>query len=216
MTPRRPIPAIFVAALVAGASFWPGRDLALPFWGFVLWKVAGLGLLALWAALAARSRDGWLIAAVLAFGTIGDVLLEFGRVAGGVAFLAGHLTAILLYRLNARGRGGVVGVAIALAVPVTADLLTRDLGTALYALGLGGMAGSAWASRFRRDRVALGALLFASSDLLIFAQDRLLAGSALPHLLIWPLYFGGQALIAYGVVTTLRCEDDDEDLYHRL
>jgi len=31
----------------------------------------------------------------------------------------------------------------------------------------------------------------------------LLADSIVPRLLVWPTYFGGQALIAWGVVTTL-------------
>ena len=216
MTEHRLHLSLFFAALLAGASFWPGSHLAVPFWGFVVWKTAGLGLLAIWAGLAARDRNGWLITAVLALGAAGDAVLEFGRTAGGIVFLTGHLVAILLYRLNARGRGDAIGVAIALVVPAIAFALTRDLDAAVYALGLGGMAGAAWASRFRRDRVALGALVFASSDLLIFAQDRVLAGSILPVLLIWPLYFGGQALIAYGVVTTLAREDCNEDLYRRL
>jgi hypothetical protein len=31
-----------------------------------------------------------------------------------------------------------------------------------------------------------------------------LAGSVVPDLLVWPTYFGGQALIAWGGVMTLR------------
>ncbi len=65
------------------------------------------------------------------------------------------------------------------------------------------MAASAGASRFPRYRVGIGALMFLGSDLLIFARMGPLPGSPLPGLLIWPLYFGGQALIAWGVVRTL-------------
>ena len=46
-------------------------------------------------------------------------------------------------------------------------------------------------------------VLFVASDLLIFARLGPLAGSPLPGLLIWPTYFAGQALIAWGVVTVL-------------
>lgn len=216
MTERVPHPALLLAALVAGVSFWPASHLELPFALFVAWKTAGLALLALWAAGAARGRDGWLIVAVLALGALGDLVLEFGRVAGGIVFLLGHLVAVLLYRRNARGSGGVVGLAIAGVIAAGAFALTHDAGATLYALGLGAMTGSAWASRFPRDRVALGALVFAGSDLLIFAQDRVLAGSIVPAVLIWPLYFAGQALIAYGVVTTLVARSRHENLYHRL
>jgi uncharacterized membrane protein YhhN len=65
---------------------------------------------------------------------------------------------------------------------------------------LGAMAATAWVSHFPRHWVGLGAVLFAVSDLLIFARTGPLAGSMLPQVLIWPLYFGGQVLIATGVV----------------
>ena len=65
------------------------------------------------------------------------------------------------------------------------------------------MFGTAVTSRFPGARVGLGAALFVFSDLLIFAQMGPLAASPLPGLLIWPVYFGGQALIAWGVVRSL-------------
>ena len=37
---------------------------------------AGVALLAIWAAIQARDVDGWLIAAVMALGATGDVLLD--------------------------------------------------------------------------------------------------------------------------------------------
>jgi len=58
--------------------------------------------------------------------------------------------------------------------------------------------------------------MFVASDLLIFAKLGPLAASSVPHLLIWPLYFGGQALIAWGAVTTLLRWRADEELHHRL
>jgi len=89
-------------------------------------------------------------------------------------------------------------------------------GIALYAAGLGAMAASAWVSRFPRYRVGLGAVMFVASDLLIFSKMGPLAGARIPSILIWPLYFAGQALIAWGAVTTLLRWKDDEDLHHRL
>lgn len=201
--------SLFVAALVAGASYYFADRLIAPGPLHIVWKGAGVTLFALWAALNARSRDGWLIAAVLALGALGDVLLEaIGLTIGAVAFLAGHLVAIGLYLANRRaaptGSQRLLSLALLIGTPVISWLLTRDAGVALYAAGLGAMAAAAWISRFPRYRVGLGAVLFVISDLLIFARLGPLANSALPGLLIWPTYFAGQALIAWGVVTTLR------------
>ena len=66
------------------------------------------------------------------------------------------------------------------------------------------MTAAAWASSFPRYRVGLGAVMFAVSDLLIFAQMGVLAHSPLPGLLIWPLYYFGQFLICTGVVGELQ------------
>jgi uncharacterized membrane protein YhhN len=212
---------LFPAAIIAGVTFWAASHLGVSGWLFVAWKGVCVGLLTLCAALAARDRNGWLITAVLALGTLGDVVLETsGIVIGGVAFLAGHLVSILLYLSNRRrgglNGGGVVAIAIALAVPATAFAITRDIGATFYASGLGGMAGAAWYSRFPRSIVATGVLMFAVSDLLIFAELGPLKGSILPALTIWPLYLGGQTLIAYGVLRTLEARKRNEDLHHRL
>jgi uncharacterized membrane protein YhhN len=113
-----------------------------------------------------------------------------------------------------------LSVLLLVGVPLIAFLLPTDRaaapGIALYATGLGAMAASAWISRFPRYRVGLGAVLFVASDLLIFAKMGPLASSPIPVFLIWPLYFAGQALIAWGAVTTLLRWKDDEDLHHRL
>lgn len=202
---------IFWAAIVAGASYFPATKLLADGALLVVWKGAGVALLALWAAVQARSVDGWLIAAVLALGAAGDVLLETaGLTVGALAFLAGHLVAIGLYARHLRPdwRSGLpIAVGRLLIIPVLAFLFPAERaaapGIALYATGLGAMAAMAWLSDFPRNRVSLGALLFAVSDLLIFARLGPLAGSIVPDLLVWPLYFGGQALIATGVVRAL-------------
>jgi uncharacterized membrane protein YhhN len=211
------LPALFVAALVAGATFWPASHLGLSPELTLAWKGAGVALLALWAAVSARERNGWLLTGVLAFGAVGDVLIDaVGLTAGALAFLVGHLIAVLLYLSNRRKEIGAVPIGMALVVPLAAFAIARDIGVTVYAVGLGGMAGAAWASRFPRKFVAFGAALFVVSDLLIFAQAGPLAGSILPRLLIWPLYFAGQASIAYGVVRTLEARKRNEDLHHRL
>jgi hypothetical protein len=42
--------------------------------------------------------------------------------------------------------------------------------------------------------------------MLICARSGPFMGTALPDLLVWPLYFAGQALIAWGAVSTLAKE----------
>jgi uncharacterized membrane protein YhhN len=75
---------------------------------------------------------------------------------------------------------------------------------AIYALGLGAMAGSAWISRFPRALTGLGALMFVASDLLIFLRTgRPIAGQLWCEVAVWGLYLGGQTLIAIGGVRGL-------------
>jgi uncharacterized membrane protein YhhN len=215
---------LLILALLVGAGFWFVGQHTIPRLPWITWKGGPVGLLTIWAALNARGRDGWLITAVLALGTLGDVLLELSQVWGGVAFLAGHLTAAILYLLHRRTKPSPSQIALSLVlligVPLIAFLLPADRaaapGIAVYATSLAVMAASAWLSRFPRYRVGLGAVLFVASDLLIFAKMGPLSGSLIPIVLIWPLYVGGQALIAWGAVTTLLHWKDDEDLHHRL
>lgn len=198
---------IFAAALMAGASYFAAVRTGIDGAALIAWKGAGVGLLALWAAFNARSRDGWLIAVVLALGAFGDVLLAAaGLTVGALAFLAGHVVAVVLYLRN-RARPWWMMLPAVMLVPLVAVVLgpTPDVGIGLYATGLGAMAGAALISRFPHV-VGVGAMLFVLSDWLIFAETGALAGSPLPSLLIWPLYFAGQAMIAGGVIGFLTRE----------
>lgn len=197
---------LFLAALLAGSSYWPGSELPLAPALLIAWKGAGVGLLAIWASLQSRDFDGRLLAAALAFGAAGDVLLEAVSLeVGAVAFLAGHAAAILLYLRNRRSANRPWPLALVPAVVLIAALLPDDRsaapGIALYSLGLGAMGACALMSRFRI--APIGAWLFVVSDLLIFARLGPLSASAIPDLLVWPLYFAGQAMIAWDVA---RCQ----------
>ncbi|MEM8694522.1 MAG: lysoplasmalogenase family protein [Pseudomonadota bacterium] len=205
-------PLVLLLSLFAGLSYYLAAQFMTPSNLLIAWKGVGVGLLALWAAIQARSLDGWLIALVMALGATGDVALEaVGMTQGGIAFMAGHLAAIILYLRNRRAETSVSQKLLAvLVVPVTIWLAwalpaDRSVATdiALYATPLAFMAGLAWISRFSRYLTGIGAILFVISDLLIFARMGPLAGSLLPGLLVWPLYFTGQAMIAMGVVRTL-------------
>lgn len=194
--------ALFLAALIAGFSYWPGSHMAHDPLLLVVWKGAGVSLLALWAALRARDVDGWLLAAVLALGAAGDVLLEAAALEiGGAVFLAGHLVAIVLYLRNRRADAAWWALLLPVVIAGMGAVLPADRaaapGMALYGFGVAAMAACAMMSRFRL--AALGALLFVVSDVLILARLGPLAGSLLPMLLVWPLYFIGQALIAWDV-----------------
>lgn len=199
--------AILILALVAGTSFYFNHWIGLegpPMWA---WKVTGVGLLAIWAASVARSTDGWLIAAVMGLSVLGDLMLETnGLTIGAIPFLLGHLVSVLLYLRN-REKPVLIAVAIAVAVAAFAFWLPVDRaaapGIALYALGLGAMAGTAFVSRFPRG-VWIGAAMFVVSDMLIFSKMSPLGVTEFANLLIWPLYFAGEALIAWGVMSAIE------------
>jgi uncharacterized membrane protein YhhN len=203
--------AVLAAAVVAGASYLAADSLTLSQPLSLAWKGSGVGLLALYAALSARSADGWLLFAVMALGALGDVLLgAAGFVVGGAAFLAGHLVAVGLYLRNRRAglaardvlaAAVLVAAVVSVAYGLPADRATAP-GIAVYATGLAAMAAAAWLSRFPRQ-VALGALMFVASDLLIFARSGPLAGAAWVGFAVWTLYFAGQALICTGVAAAL-------------
>ncbi|HEX8225865.1 MAG TPA: lysoplasmalogenase [Allosphingosinicella sp.] len=170
-------------------------------------KGMGVALLAVAAASIARGTDGWLLAAVLAFGAAGDVLLEIEFGVGAAAFALGHVVAILLYLRNRRA-AGAPGWAAAGLLPVAAAIIPAILlrgrpeaiPFAAYALLLGAMAGSAWLSRFSR-LVTMGALLFLVSDMLIAL--RMASGETWLSLPIWLLYYLGQLMIFLGVTSSL-------------
>lgn len=201
-----------LASLFFGVTYWFVSQGQMPGVYQMLWKGAGVALLAAYAWAHHPTRGAHMIAAVMALGAIGDMVLEVNFVAGALAFLAGHLVAIALYvrnrRANPTGSQKALGVATLVGVPLISRLLSGSPQVALYALGLGGMAAAAWLSSFPRYRVGLGAMMFAASDLLIFARMGPLAQSALPHLLIWPLYYFGQFLICVGVIGTLKARGE--------
>ncbi len=201
-----------VASLVAGVSYFFAMDDPMGGVWLMLWKGAGVGFLAIYAALRARAVDGALIALVLALGAAGDVALEISFLVGGALFALGHLMAIALYLRHPRTRvapsqmaasASLLLLTPAIAAAVTYPLPSWGLATG-YSVLAGAMAAAAWSSGFPRYRVGVGAVLFVVSDLLIFAREGGMIAAGLSEWLIWPLYYGGQLLIALGVVQTLR------------
>jgi uncharacterized membrane protein YhhN len=197
-----------LASLVAGISFYFVKDSGLPGIQMMAWKGAGVTLLAVYALVRHSGADSRQIAAVMAFGALGDVLIELWLEAGAAAFLLGHVIAIQLYWRHRREVLSVsqklAGLALLVLTPLVGWQLTGSMSVAGYALGLGAMAAAAWTSSFPRYRVGIGAVLFVVSDLLIFARLGPMADSPIPDLLIWPLYYFGQFLICTGVIGELR------------
>lgn len=201
-----------LASLAASVSYFFFRDNPVPGVHLILWKGAAVACLAVYAARRARSADGWLLAAVMALGAIGDMALELDMIAGGTAFALGHLLSIALFLRNQRerrtGSQWLAALALLFGTPLVAVLLAlpdpRWPMAAGYAAIVGAMAASAWVSRFPRYRVGVGAVLFVISDLLIFARESGHVPEAVSWWLVWPLYYAGQLLIGTGVVRTLR------------
>lgn len=208
---RNRIEPLFAAAILAGASYYANVWLHLEGTPAVIWKGAGVALLALWARGKAANSGGRMIGAVLALGALGDVLLELqGMAAGGLAFLAGHFLASYLYLRNARvPAANWIAPPVAMGVALLAWWLFRGVYQvellAFYVFGLSLMTASAMLSRLG-TLVAAGALLFFVSDWLIFLREGRMIAPIVGQLLVWPTYFVGQALIAWGAVHALRGE----------
>ncbi len=197
-----------ITSVIAGVSYVTTWGLSLPTPMETVWKGAGVALLAVHAAIRARSLDGWLLVTVMAFGAGGDVLLEtHGLTVGAVSFLLGHLVATGLY-LRHRGPRLAAQLALIPVVAVTAYLLPSDRanapGIAIYSLFLAIMATTALMSRFQRRLVGLGALMFVLSDLLIFARLGTMPDNLATGLAVWGLYYFGQVLICIGVIKGLN------------
>lgn len=182
-------------------------------WG-LLAKGASVGLLALYALLRVpqgrRGVDGVLLVVALSLAAIGDVAIELDFFVGGVFFTAAHVVAVGLYLRNLHKRPSpaqkLIGAALLIGTPLVSYILSGEAQIALYASFLGAMAGAAWMSHYPRYRVGTGAVLFVLSDWLIFARMGAFDLEPLPTLLIWPLYFAGQLMIATGIVQCLRGE----------
>lgn len=201
-----------LASLAASISYFFFRDNPVPGLYLIAWKGAAVALLAIYAARRARDGDGWLLAGALALAALGDMALEVNMLAGAALFALGHLVAIVLFLRNPRPRRSASQLLAAMALLVGTPLIAALIAlpdprwplAAGYAASVGAMAAAAWASRFPRYRVGIGAVLFVVSDLLIFAREGGQVPEQVSWWLVWPLYYGGQFLIATGVVAALH------------
>jgi uncharacterized membrane protein YhhN len=157
-----------------------------------------------------RGVDGVLLVAALALAVLGDMAIELDFTIGGAFFAAAHCVAVGLYLRNRHPRPSpsqkLIGLGLLIGTPLVSYILSEQPQIALYAAFLGAMASAAWMSHYPRYRVGTGAVLFVISDWLIFSRMGSFDFAPLPDLLIWPLYYIGQVMIATGIVQCMRGE----------
>ena len=176
-------------------------------------KGAAAAMLAVYVWLRHSGPDARLLTWALGAASLGDMAFHLDKTISGLLFFMFHVLAMGVFlrhrRPDLQGSQRALAVATLVLTPLIAWLLTDDRQVAFYALALGAMAASAWASSFPRYRVGAGAMLFVLSDLLIFAEMGPLAGHFLPEYMVWPTYYLGIFLMATGVVQTMRKRDPE-------
>lgn len=200
--------ALLAASLLAGLAY-PFVEKGFPLAGAAIVKGLGVGLLAV-AATLLKSPHRWWLAAIMAAGALGDVLLNIPGLFlfGAGAFAVGHVIAMVFYLRNGRSGAGM-GVRLAAAALVGYGLVMPTLvspaGTPvgalmLYSVLLCGMTAALMLSRFSRVALA-GALLFVVSDTLLIMRlgGQLVGGEYVHGLMVWFTYYFGQLLIFLGV-----------------
>jgi uncharacterized membrane protein YhhN len=200
-----------LASVTAAVAFYFLSDNPIGEIWLIALKGASVGLLAAYAMRrAGQGLDGAIFVLALALSAAGDMVLELDFNAGGALFLASHLVAVVFYLRQRRARTTpsqkLLAAALLIGTPLVSYLLSLSPEIALYSAALGAMAAAAWMSRFPRYRVGTGAVLFIVSDWLIFSRMGPISLEPAPSILIWPLYYAGQLMIATGVVQTLRWE----------
>jgi uncharacterized membrane protein YhhN len=204
-----------LASVAAATAYYFLRDnpIGEGTWGILL-KGAGVSLLAVYVLVRVpndrRGIDGAMLVLALALAAVGDMAIELDFLTGGVFFTAAHCVAVALYLRNRHPRPSPVqklmGLALLIGTPLVSYGLSGQVNIAIYASFLGAMAAAAWMSHYPRYRVGTGAVLFVISDWLILSRMGAYDFAPLPDLMIWPLYYIGQVMIATGIVQCLRGE----------
>ncbi|HWU13406.1 MAG TPA: lysoplasmalogenase [Caulobacter sp.] len=168
------------------------------------------------SVLAYLEGDGPGLAIALALCALGDAFLAgdpkrwlpFGL----AAFLAGHLVYVLVF-WRERGPAGTpfwtVAPLVVLVAAILVAKLWRSLGAlkpavVLYVLAIVAMVSTSLLLPRLRWPATVGALAFMVSDAILsfdlFKGARLAGSPRLTAWAVWFLYFGGQAMIAWGML----------------
>lgn len=195
-------------SVLAAMTYYYLRWTAFPEIYLIPVKGAAAALLGVYAFVRHSGPDVRLLVWALGMAALGDMAMEVDAQIGGLLFFGFHVLALGIFLRHRRpglaGSQKWLAASVFLLTPLIAWLLAGELPVAFYALALGAMAASAWASSFPRYRVGAGAMLFVASDLLIFARMGPLADSFMAEVMIWPIYYLGLFLITTGVVQSLR------------
>lgn len=215
--PRRALvqqrPILF-ASIIAALTWFYLRGGDVPELWLIPVKGAAVALLGLFLWRRHSAPEARLMGVAMGVAALGDMAMQLDRTIAGLIFFAHHLLALGVYLQHKRGALPAADKAIVVILLLGPSVLGYILPgpamaqqTSFYALSLGAMAAGAWISTFPRWQVGAGAVLFVLSDLLIFAGMGPLANSDLPQVLVWPVYYLGQFLIATGIARTLRKRD---------
>lgn len=205
--------ALWAVAGLAAAWFWLGHAGRGNGWQASLVKTSSTTALAL--AGAAMGAPGWILAG-LALGALGDFALSRPGLrwflTGMAAFAAGHLAYVIAFLTDFGGVSlpRLTGLALICGlialVASTESWLAPHAGALRwpvrgYAVVIGMMAVTAVLLPPGREMLQLGAAAFLLSDVILSIRLFRLTGAKarlLASLALWPLYWGGQALILLG------------------
>jgi uncharacterized membrane protein YhhN len=213
--------AVAASALAAALVYWlrfAAREEVSA--GGATIKALSTGLLAVvpWLSVLLAVPGLWPIALGLTLGALGDWFLarkgEAAFLAGMAAFGAGHLayaTGLLGWRLDDLSAGeGALMAALVVLLASTEVWLAPRTGTLRwpvrgYVMVIGVMALALVLLPEGEGRwlLQLGGALFVLSDLLLALRLFVVTDKAWHRrlsLALWPAYWGGQALIAYGAM----------------
>ena len=181
-------------------------------------KTASTALLAVWAALVGGPI---LLVAGLALSSLGDFFLGLGDdnkwlLPGMGAFFSAHVAYIALFLGLPHADPTLLVLAAQIALVITGFVFVRwlwpslaDMRWPVFAYAIIILLMGAAALRLETDFlwVMLGALMFIVSDVILsielFRKPEGAPARIVPSVSLWFLYFGGQALIAYGTVMAL-------------
>jgi uncharacterized membrane protein YhhN len=211
-----PIPARALIALsLAAGLVYPFLEGRFGLTTDIVLKGLGVSALAVAAFLNKNKGFRWL-AAIMAAGALGDILLEVPGAfyIGAGSFALGHCLAIGFYGSNRRASVSVIHriaaaglILYGLAMPMLVTPPGTRIGAeTLYAVLLCGMAAAMLLSRFAWPLGAAGALLFVASDTFLIMRlgGTLIGGATIHGLIVWYSYYLGQLLIFLGVARALR------------
>jgi uncharacterized membrane protein YhhN len=208
---------------VAAVAYWlvyAARE--VKGWRGVAVKTASTALLAGLLVFVPAPGWFWLVPLGLAFGALGDLFLALRQalafVAGMAAFGIGHLCygGAFVLRSEEIGWGQVTGSEGAASLVLLALVLSTEVWMAPRAgelrwpariyvvlIFLMGLSVIHLADHPGKEVLQLGAGLFVASDLLLAVQLFVLTSPAWQRrfaFVLWPMYWAGQALIAWGAV----------------